>query len=247
MTSEGPLLGSTDVKYGLFDEAWSGFTTFLAELIQQEGAHRVCDVGGGAKPALELSAVRDMKLDYSVLDISAEELAKAPDGYHKLLGDIASPELALEGSFDLVFSKMLAEHVQRPEAFHRNIHRMLRDGGVAFHFFPTLYHPAFVLNRLMPTEASMRLLRVVQDGRHASGRHAKFPAYYRWCRGPTDRQRRRLERVGYRVVEYRGYFGTKYLEKIGPLHALDKRVARGLVRRPVPMLTSFAYVVLRKV
>ena len=46
-----------------------------------------------------------------IIDISAKELAKAPAGYRKRVLDVTQPLTGKEGTYDLVFSKMLAEHV----------------------------------------------------------------------------------------------------------------------------------------
>ena len=45
---------------------------------------------------------------------------------------------------------MLAEHVPDGYRFHSNLFELLKPGGVAFHFMPTLYSPPFVINRLLP-------------------------------------------------------------------------------------------------
>src|ERR1700721_1406514 len=53
-------------------------------------------------------------------------------------------------SYDLVFSKMLCEHLPDARTFHANCLRLLRPGARAVHFFPTLYTLPFVANRLIP-------------------------------------------------------------------------------------------------
>src|ERR1700676_4457615 len=106
---------------------------------------------------------------------------------------------------------MLAEHVRSGRLMHQNIYRLLRPGGYAFHFFPTLYSPAFVINRLLPERASQWALDRLLRGRP---HHEKFPARYSWCRGPSPRNMRRLQDLGYHVVDVRSFYGTEYLSKI---------------------------------
>ena len=53
-----------------------------------------------------------------VLDISGAELPKAPDTYHKVLADIASSDFDISDRYDLIISKMLAEHISDAEQFH---------------------------------------------------------------------------------------------------------------------------------
>lgn len=235
------------VDFRLSEEGWLGYGDFLRGLIREHGAKRIGELGGGANPALPLDYVREQGLSYVLADISPEELAKAPPGYATRVLDMTAREAGTDGEFDFVFSRMLAEHVSDPVQFHTNVRRMLKPGGVAFHFFPTLYAPPFVLNLMVPEALSSWLLNRLQPGRESSGNHGKFVAYYRWCRGPSAPQIARLESVGFRVLRYTGFFGHKpYYRKFPPLLALHSRLAEWLCRHPWPRLTSFAYVVLQK-
>ena len=234
------------VEYGFWTEAWDRFLPEVRRLIAEAEGRRVCELGAGAKPALALEEVRAADLDYVLVDIDPGELAKAGDGYTKVVGDVTQP-LDLGAPFDVVVTKTLVEHVEDPARFHRNVLRLLRPGGRAFHFFPTLYAPPFVLNRFLPEALAERALRRAQPGREPEGPSAKFKAYYRWCRGPTRRQIARFRRLGYEIERYAGFFGQSgYLERVQSLKELDERVARFLVRHPQPSFTSYAHVVLVK-
>lgn len=235
------------VRYDLYRAALDGFVPYLERLIERTGARRVCDLGGGARPALSVDQVQRLGLDYVVLDISAEELAKAPPEYATVQADVAGPEPPELEPQDLVFSRMLAEHVAQPERFHTNVRALLRDGGIAFHLFPTLYELPFLVNRLLPVRTSERFLLRLDPARRREGRKPKFPAYYRWCRGPHRRQLERFERLGYAIEEYVGFFGHDYLAKVKPVQRLEDRLAAALVRHPVPLFTSYSYAVLRRV
>ena len=131
---------------------------------------------------------------------------------------------------------------------------MLRTGGKALHFFPTLHATPFVLNRFAPERMTERLLSWIQPHRNAAGAHGKFPAYYRWCRGPSRTQQKRFESLGYRVLEYKGYFGHSgtvtdgpgYWDRFPPLCRMHEWMSRRLVSLPNPLLTSYACVLLEK-
>jgi SAM-dependent methyltransferase len=234
-------------RFAHSNQAWTGVTRQVKSLIASGAVRRVLEVGGGANPLLQLPAVEELGLEYTVLDISQVELDKAAPGYIKLLGDIGDPALDLPGGYDLVFSRMLAEHVRDGETFHRNVLRLLAPGGRAFHFFPTLYSPPFVLNRLLPERLAQAILDRLEPGRHEGGKHAKFPAYYSWCRGPTDQQFRRFEALGYRVDEYIGYFGHDgYYRHVPGVRELHRAWSNWLVAHPLPALTSFAYLTLSR-
>jgi SAM-dependent methyltransferase len=237
-----------NIRYANFEEAWGSYDTFLQTLIERTGAKRVLEVGGGANPALPLDFVLRQGLEYTILDISLDELGKAPNDYMKVQGDISSPSLDLpERDYDLVFSKMLAEHIQNGETFHRNVYRLLGSSGRAFHFFPTLYAPPFMFNRLLPERLAEQVLNLLQSGREESGKNKKFPAYYSWCRGPTRKQMRRFSGLGYQVEEYIGFFGhDPYYSKFPLLLRLHRTLSKWLERHPIPLLCSFTYVILRK-
>ena len=238
------------IRYDASRNAWAGYTPYVEDLIIRSGAHRVLELGGGANPAIPLEFLREHEVEYTVLDISPGELAKAPAGYRKVCGDIGSAQLALEGiegRHDLIFSKMLAEHVKDGEQMHRNVFRLLAPGGKAVHYFPTLYAPPFVVNLIFPEALADRLLQWLEPGREKEGNKGKFPAYYSWCRGPTHRQFARLQGLGYVVEEYVGFFGHgTYYRRIPGMREMHRWFSGWLINHPLPALTSASYVVLSK-
>lgn len=233
------------ITYGHSADLWHGYQDRLERLVRHHGFRRILDVGGGANPLLSTDFVEAHHLDYTIWDVSQSELDKAPAGYRKVVQDITaeSTRRRLE-TFDLIFTKMLAEHVRDGLQLHRNIFGLLAQGGMAVHFFPTLYTLPFVVNRMVPESLASRLLDIFSPrDRH---QHGKFPAYYSWCRGPTMASLRRLERLGYDVVEYQGGFGHGYYRKIPLVHRWHGRLTRFLLKHPTPYLTSYACVVVRR-
>lgn len=226
---------------------WREYRDRIVALAREPEVRRVCDLGGGADPVLTLEEIAEAGVDYEVLDIAADQLAKTPDGYRTVLADATAPDFAEHhGPYDLVVSTFVCEHIPAPEAFHRGVREALAPGGRAMHVFPTLYEPAFLLNRLVPERLTERVLHRVQPGREPEGTNEKFEAYYRWCRGPSPKAAARLEGAGFEVLEYTGYFGHAYFERLPALqHAADRAWA-ALVRRPVPALTAYAWVLLRR-
>ncbi len=235
-----------EIKYDHSEVAWSEFRIFLERLILQSKAKRICEVGGGANPVLGLDFILENDLQYTVIDISSEELDKAPSNYHKIQADMAAEDFSLSGEFDLIFSKMLAEHVKDGKAFHKNIRKLLAINGLALHFFPTLFALPFVANRLIPEIITTKLLRILQSGRSKSGRKGKFPAYYHWCRGPIQSQIKKFENLGYVVDKYIGFYGHgEYYRKVPFIKNMHDVLCKNLIKYPIPVLTSFAYVVLK--
>ncbi len=224
--------------------AREGYKDFISGLVKQNGCINVCDIGGGANPVLDTEFIEEFNINYTLLDISSEELDKAPANYNKIVADISSQEFSIDKKFDLVFSKMLAEHVKDGKQFHTNVFNSLADGGLAMHFFPTLFTFPFVVNLLVPEKLSSLLLDIFAP--RDKYQHSKFPAYYSWCYGPTKSQINRITDLGYEIVEYRGFYGHNYYLKIWPLHKLHQLKVNYMLKNPSPLLTNYVYLLLRK-
>jgi len=244
-TQKNHQVATPNIHYGLSENAWKNYDAFLKDLIDRFNSVSVCDVGGGANPVLDSDYVTEKELKYYILDISEVELKKAPENYHKLEADIAAPQFTINQKFDLVFSKMLAEHIKDAKQFHTNIWGILNDGGFAVHFFPTLFTLPFLVNYLTPEILTTKILDLVSP--RDKYQHGKFPAYYNWCRGPHKRQIRRFINIGFEIVEYWGFFGhSSYYQKIKFMKNIHQVKTNYLLNHPNPYLTSFAYLILRK-
>lgn len=224
------------------------FTRSLRAALQRLGGGNVCELGGGARPALELEFLDAHKLSCLVVDVSDSELRKAPAGYRTLLGDVSSPGFRTgehDGGYDLVFSRVLAEHIADARQFHLNVRRLLRPGGIAMHFFPTLWWPPFVANRVLPEKLAERILLRIEPWRERTGRRGKFPAYYHWCFGPTERQLRRFPAVGFTVERCVAYFGESSHAPGALLKRVNASWTEMMLRHPNYYLTSYAAYTLR--
>src|ERR1700735_1160038 len=232
---------AANLKTANRNDTFRGEVVRLAENAQ---IRDVCDVGGGPNPLLRETEVERFGLLYTLLDISDQQLAKAPAGYQTLLADITDPPKIAQPLFDLVFSQWVAEHVKSGRSFHEGVYGLLKPGGYAVHLFPTLFAIPFVANKILPEDLSYPLAkaRVFRPGpkRDRRGNFGKFPAYYRWCFGPTRGQVRRLESVGFEIESYIAFFGHAYYSKLAPLARVEDRLASWLVNYPIPACTSSA-------
>ena len=204
----------------------------------------LCEIGGGANPLLEHDFILQNQLEYTILDISQEELDKAPDCYHKICADITSDDLHFTQQFDLVFSRMVAEHIKPAENFHKNVFQMLSEKGIAFHFFPTLYSLPFFVNKIIPDSLAQGLLDFFAP--RDKFQNAKFRAYYDWCFGPTKENIQRFNGVGYQILQYIGFFGHGYYEGYNPMDWMHRQKTSLLLQSPNPYLTSYVYLLLAK-
>lgn len=235
-----------NVVYMDIEELWHGYEDMVVELAKREGVKSVAELGGGANPIVADPDKWGSVQERVVIDISAEELAKAGGGVETRVADLCRPIEDGHNQYDLVFSKFLCEHLPDPATFHENCFKVLRPGGLAVHFFPTLHTAPILVNWLIPEEQARKLVRVFQPNRLDDPHHQKFPAYYRWTTGPSMRATKRFESVGFKVEQTTATFGHGYYRRIPPLHALELAKTKLLHRYPVPYLTSFVMVVLRK-
>ena len=243
----GPAVGPKGtVRYDDSTVLWHGFEDLVLNVARRNGVTSVAELGGGANPFVGDAEKWQFAHRRVVIDISRSELDKAQSDVEKRVADLCLPVEDGLGSYDLVFSKFLCEHLPDPKVFHENCFRLLRPGGLSVHYFPTLGTLPFVLNKLIPETLSRSIVDKVQPGRLQQGNYDKFPAYYRWTTGPTRRAKERFTRVGFDIEEWHASFGHYYYRIVKPLHALEAVKTKFLLKHPVPALTSFAVLVLRK-
>jgi SAM-dependent methyltransferase len=235
----------TEISYHHVQEfpGWAKAPDLIRTLIADYNPRVLLEIGSGANPTLDLETARKAGLRYITSDSNRAEIAKAPAGLEARLLNLEreQPPRDLLGQCDIVFSRMVNEHVSDAKSYHKNILQLLAPAGVAVHCFSTLYTIPFIANALLSGAASERLLDFLTCGQH----HTKFRAYYSWSRGPTARMMQRFEDIGYDVIAYRGYFGHWYYSRVKPLHRLEFWKTRALLALPNPLFCSYALVVLR--
>lgn len=220
-------------------EAMQGYDDTLRSLVGRYPQADILELGGGRRPSFHLSEMPSNLKSYTVNDVSEAELSLVPYGYDKACFDVAGDASAFEGRYDVVFSRFLAEHVKDGRAMHRNVHKVLKPGGVAFHLIPTLYALPFVMNRLLPERIGQKVLDVFSPRREIS---PKFPAYYSQCYGDTRGMRRLFQDIGYERVEIRNFYGHFYYETMPGLRELEKWFSKLAARREWSAVSSYAYI-----
>jgi SAM-dependent methyltransferase len=239
------------VTYATYLEfpGWALAPDFMRDVLKREAATSILEVGAGREPTFGVDEVQALGLRYTVNDIDAAELEHVDRAYDTACFDM-SGTLPVElgpRRFDLIFSRMVNEHVADGATYYRNIFGLLEPGGLTVHFFATLFTVPSLANRLLPEALSARL-KNFSFGRadQGYGEYEKFPARYSWCRGPSSAMRTRFTDIGFEVEDYVGYFGHGYYGRVPPLHKLELAKTRWLLRHPVDALTSYAVVVLRR-
>jgi ubiquinone/menaquinone biosynthesis C-methylase UbiE len=112
--------------------AFEEFETQAMQRMAQE-CKTILDVGGGTRFMKRMQVFETLfaNTDYKTLDISADY---KPD----IVGDIHRIPLA-DNSVDGVMCRSVLEHVERPADAVKEMHRILRPGGLAFIQVPSTY------------------------------------------------------------------------------------------------------------
>lgn len=223
---------------------WKKAENFIQKIILENNYKSILEIGGGGNPTINSAFVAENNLDYTLSDIDEEELNKADDIYKKVVLDLSDSSLTHNKKYDLIFSRMVGEHISDGFIFHSNIYALLNPGGMSFHCFSTLYSIPFLLNKYMSDEISEKLLTIFAP--REKHKHGKFKAYYSWCYGPTPKIVSSLESIGYGIEEYCGYFGHYYYKKIFFLHFLEKLKTQLLLKFSIPYFTSYSHIILKK-
>jgi SAM-dependent methyltransferase len=229
--------------------AEDNYEPIILHIAREYSLHRHLEIGGGRNPLFSPERVAKLGFNVTINDISARELALAPPGYSKIECDIAADAAAGiigEECYDLAYCRMVMEHVADVRQMWRNIHAILAPGGVAFSYFPTLYAPPFVINRLMPESLSRLLLEFFFPHRKKDGLHPKFPALYDCCFSSEDKIVPMLKGIGFSSVAVLPFWGYNYFSKIPVLKQIDAAFTRLAQQHDWRSVSSFAYVIAMK-
>jgi len=206
------------------------------------------EIGAGRRPMLTAEQISDLNVSYTANDISESELARGPSWVSKACFDIAGKvdqSLApLANSFDLIFSKMVFEHIPDTRQAYQNILQLLAPGGICFNYHPVLYSPPFLINLVFPEAVTAPILRTFKPRRH-DGDEPKFPAQYDRC-VISAKLRAELRDLGFREVWQIPFFYHGYFQKIPGLFQLDTLLSKVAEHRDWQGLASFCYTIAMK-
>ena len=154
------------------------FETAIFERLEPGCA--VLDIGSGRHPAIAPGR-RPAEITYTGLDISLDELLEAgPNAYGETVeADASVLQKGLIGSFDLVISWQVLEHVQDLEAAIGNVHRYLRPGGRFVALFSGAWSLFGLINRALPDRLGSRI--VDRTMKRTENNLPVFPAHYDRC------------------------------------------------------------------
>ena len=216
------------------------------KIIKDEKPRRVMEIGGTTSRSTGDKAMPDYVESFTISDISADELAHVSDEFRTLQIDACGDVSHVDQKFDLIMSKFCGEHMPDGKQFHKNMHHLLADGGVAVHLVPTLFASPFLINWLLPESLTRKVVQLLQPQRFKQQNTGKFPAYYSLCRGSTGYMRKALADVGFSNIEVHAYYGHHYYDKLFGLRQLDNWFSSLCAKRCWSFYSSYAIIVTRK-
>jgi len=229
--------------------AWSHYEELVLRLSSRFGLSALCEIGGGRDPGFLPTNPALRGLSLTVNDIDQHELDCAPLGLAKvcfnIAGDLSKTD-ARPGSFDLMFSRMVFEHVDGVERAWNNIHTLLKPGGVALAFFPTLYAPVFVVNCMIPEKLSRAIVHALYPARRDGGSDPKFPALYDHCVSSERALRPMLEKAGFSDIHVQPFWGHGYFKRMPVIREVDDLFNWLAARIDWRLMSTHAFVLVRK-
>lgn len=148
------------------------------------------------------------------LDYDHHSLLKHGTIERKVRGDISSLPFS-DGSFDLITSNMVFEHLNKPEVQLKEIHRILKPGGRLIFHTPNALSYSTLGARLIPERLKDRAVYLLQ------GREEEdvFPTFYR------INSRARIEKLaqecGYRIKKIAMICSSAQFVMIPPIAILE--------------------------
>jgi len=138
---------------------WREDFNSLIEPYLRPGA-TVLDVGSGRRPLISPSE-RPLDCTYIGLDISKEELDRAPEGSYdaQYIQDLAVHNAELKSRIDIALSWQVLEHIEPLAPALQNIHQYLRDGGVFVSLLTGRNAHFAMINRMVPSKLGIFAMR----------------------------------------------------------------------------------------
>lgn len=230
-------------KAKAWDTAMLGYGAELKRIVSGYRDADILELGAGRWASFPLEEMPDTIRSYTVNDISEDELALLPEGYDKAPFDVSGDASNFRDTYDVVFSRFLAEHVPDGEAMHRNVFSVLRKGGTAFHLIPTLYAVPFLVNKYIPEKVGDVFLKLFTGSRRTS---PKFPAPYSACYANPDKMVAMLKGMGYSDVKFRNFYGHFYYEKIPVLNTVHEKFSAIAADNDWHQFGTYAYITATK-
>lgn len=174
------------------------------------------DVGGGSRPCLTIEQKRDLGIRLVGVDISADELEKAPAGVYDDLVVADITRYRGKGDADLIVCRATLEHVRDTDGAFAGLASILKPGGKLLLVVPSRNAVFARINLILPERVKRAILFSIFP--HKAQGHDGFPAFYNRC---TPRDFRRMaDKHGLDVEFLQPYYYSSYFSFFLPFFVL---------------------------
>ena len=234
------VLELLDRQFGRAADVYAAFGSYKPVLLELCAGKTVLEVGAGRNPIFSPEEIKTHKIDYHANDISQVELDNMLVKYPARAFDTcAAIPAEWHGKFDVVFSRMVQEHVRDGRAFYRNLAALLKNGGFALNFHPTLFAFPFIMNRIIPENLSEQLMFILAPQRSRE-RTPKFPAYSQFCRH-SEGVVAGIRACGFSAVRLYPFYYHGYYRRIPGLSQLHQWFSRLAQARNWKLIATYSY------
>lgn len=158
------------------DPRYNGTSVFYAWLRQGlRPGHRVLNFGAGPETRNPTRILKGEVAEAVGADIDPVVLENTELDRGFLIRDGRIP--IEDGYFDVAFSDFVLEHVERPQEFLAEIHRLLKPGGKYYFRTPNRYHYVTAISALTPHAFHQRVANPSRG--MAQDAHEPWPTFYR--------------------------------------------------------------------
>lgn len=195
-----------------------GILDFEGEVLPLHLVEKVTiyDVGGGSRPCLTLEQKKALGIRLVGVDISAEELDKAPAGVYDEIVVADITKYRGRGDADLIVCRATLEHVRNTDGAFACLASILKPGGQLLLVVPSRNAIFARINLILPEKVKRAILFSIFP--HKALGHDGFPAFYNQC---TPRDFRRLaDRHGMDVEFLKPYYYSSYFSFFIPFFIL---------------------------
>lgn len=223
----------------------SAFDSYKPIIRQMARGRSVLEIGAGRYPLFSRDELETENITYSANDVDQGELDAMVYDVDRHVFDVCK-EVPTQcvGKFDVIFSKMVQEHLRDTLSFYRNISMMLKPGGIALNFHPVLYAFPFIINKHMPETLSSRLLQFFRKHRNKH-QSPKFPAFYDCC-VISETVRQKIRATGFSDVQQFAFYGHPYYDSLPIVRSVHRRFTDYTIRKDLSVLATFSYTVCTK-
>jgi SAM-dependent methyltransferase len=167
--------------------------SLINDFINKRQLSHVLEIGGIDRPLLKKSP----KIEYSGLDIEYKD--RCEEFYDHF--QVQSIEEPIFGTYDLIVSTALLEHVHNNTLSFAHMHKALKTGGCIIHYAPSKYHPYSLILRFTGPKIQKWLIKAFRPwAKQTTG----YPVFFDKC-SPNDIKKLSIN-SGFRQIKIIPFF-----------------------------------------